>query len=147
MTVIPCCRRKLGSAAAPCPRVRVAAAGSMCSGEAATFGQLSATLSLHVLCIQLLGMLPCLASQDGAVLCRWVLAGCDMLQLVANKLSIAEWAQTLSQVRLACFAPRGIAAYASQTGPAQLHSRMSYFADQPGAAYHPSGNLCASHWF
>ena len=46
--------------------------GSTSSGEAAMCGQLSATLSLHVLCFQLLGMLPCLADQDGAVLCRWV---------------------------------------------------------------------------
>ena len=64
--------------------------------EAATLGRLSAHLLLHALCFQ-----QAVACHLSTWQCRDAnaLAGRGVLELIVNKLSISQWAQTLSGVR------------------------------------------------
>ena len=75
--------------------------GSCCaslpSEEAATLGQLSAQLSLHVLCCS--SMPSCGINHKGSNQTEGWHAGREVLQQVANKLSIIQWVRTLSLVR------------------------------------------------
>ena len=59
--------------------------------EAATLGHLSALLPLHVL--------SCKLSRVGQVIGLGGCEGPEILQLVANQLSVLQWARTLSRVR------------------------------------------------
>ena len=65
--------------------------------EAATLGRLSALLLLCALCFQ-----QAVACHLSTWQCRDAdaLAGRGVLELIVNKLSISQWAQTLSGVRL-----------------------------------------------
>ena len=85
--------------------------------EAATLGRLSAHLLLHALCFQ-----QAVACYLSTWLCRDedAPAGRGIPELIVNKLSISQWAQTLSLVRLRLEAVPGnsqAAADDSHAGP------------------------------
>ena len=65
-------------------------------------------------------------------------AGRDELQLIANKLSVPEWARTLAQVRFGLQATCVLQDTAAGPGLAPSQPRCSHSAEHPGAARHPA---------